>query len=131
MDHKHKPQLNKRNRLHDNRTNGNDQENLDEHDLALIESLRGDLDDLDRLAYTELPELNALAANIAEHQTAMRRKFWRDLGIFLLIALCLLGAFFAISMQIPYAFAAIQLLAAIGVPIALLLYKAARKRVKA
>jgi hypothetical protein len=105
-----------------------DDTGLSEEDAETIRLLRDGLDCLESLAPVFEPAPHWFEAQIEEHAARIRKRFVRDLAIFLSVAVVVLFGLAAAILKVPAAFIVLQAAALLAAPlVALRLY---RKRVK-
>lgn len=105
-----------------NRMNPEEQE-----EEAIIRQLQSGYQLLDEITDVPVPELYRLEAQLMEHGKSIRRRFIRDLTLFLATAVCVLLVMAAAFWKLPAAFAALEILAFIAPAI---IIGSARRRMK-
>jgi hypothetical protein len=101
---------------------------LSEEDADTIMLLRAGLEKLDVLVPVIDPDPRWLEANLVEHGKEIRRRFIRDLVLFLMMALLILTGLAAALLRLPMVFFALQGVAWLAAPAVLLANR--RKRVR-
>lgn len=104
------------------------EDDLTEAEFETVQLLRAGLEELDEIVPVMEPKLQWLEAQIEEHQSFMRRRFVRDLTLFIGVALLIIFVLVSSLFRLPALFIALQAAALLAPPIFLLTSK--RKRVK-
>jgi hypothetical protein len=103
-------------------------DDLTEAEFETVQLLRTGLEELDGFVPVMEPKLQWLEAQIEEHQSLMRRRFIRDMTVFIGVALLIIFVLISTLFRLPALFIALQAAALLAPPIFLLTLK--RKRVK-
>ncbi|WP_409342490.1 YxlC family protein [Paenibacillus sp. MBLB4367] len=99
-----------------------------EEDREIIQRMQNGLEHLERSVPVFPPSLAQLGQQLAEHRQTLRRRLYRDLAIFMIVAVCILAGTIAVLASAPGVWIGVQAAALLAVPVVIARHR--RKRVE-
>ncbi|MEX2104812.1 MAG: YxlC family protein [Bacilli bacterium] len=105
--------------MKDNRLNGADDHEQKKEEQETVEQLQATFTKLDEWFPAFTPDLKWFEQQVEAEKRRLHKKMFRELAIFWLVALFILGVVFAILNRQPFALLYIQLIGILALPFAL------------